>query len=94
MVPLWGLGEGGGDIRGVGPSSGLLCWEGSLVIWRYSSVLAAWMSSLAPLPKASSRPASFLTRLTRMGVRAVPSRSSRPCKPLCQALPLTQMLEV
>jgi hypothetical protein len=36
------------------------------------------MSSLAPLPKASSMLASFCTSDTRMGVRLVPSRSSSP----------------
>ena len=75
-----GLGEGGGDMRGAAASLDPSGWEGSVVIWRYSSVLAVWMSSLAPLPNASSSPASFLTRLTRMGVKALPSRSSRPCR--------------
>lgn len=42
-----------------------LCLAGSQVICLYSSVLAAWMSSDAPLPKASSMPASFFTRLQR-----------------------------
>lgn len=31
----------------------------------YSSCLASWMSAEAPLPKASSMPASFFTRLQR-----------------------------
>ena len=67
-------------MRGAAASLEPSGWEGSAVIWRYSSVLAVWMSSLAPLPKASSSPASFLTRLTRMGVKAFPSRSSKPCR--------------
>ena len=35
-----GLGEGGGDMRGAAASLDPSGWEGSVVIWRYSSVLA------------------------------------------------------
>ena len=60
------FGEGGGLGRGVDICGGTFRerWvTGSQVICPYSSFLAALMSSLAPLPKASSMPASFLTRL-------------------------------
>ena len=63
---LRGLGEGGGDGKGVvtwGSAKEEDLESLSQVIWLYSSLLANWMSSLAPLPKASSMPASFFTRL-------------------------------
>lgn len=40
---------------------------------RYSAFLACRISSLAPLPNASSMLTSFCTRLTRMGVSDVPA---------------------
>jgi len=63
---LSSFGEGGGLGRGVVICGGAFRdWlvTGSQVIWLYSSFLAARISSLAPLPNASSIPASFLTRL-------------------------------